>query len=1009
MPADPSAHQPPDQPSRAPIDGRRFGRRTFLVGGLATGAVAVGRPLRWTTAAGGRQRPVRAPTTRTVTGRRPTSEAGAPATADQATTDYLLPSAVYGGELQYFRMTPSAVPARLALCQQAAYTVIQSYVPWNVHESVPGQLDFTGRTHPILLNDHHLDPLQVTDPVTNISSGGLDGRLGIACNTNLEAFLTECQQHGFSVILRPGPFISDEWRNGGIPDWFLESAPDDTFVYGPDGTPLTPGAPFGAPPKVAALLGGMSEFYFPAPSYRSPIYLAAARAWLTGFARFVRPWLATNGGPVVAVQVDDETCYYYNFAPFQVDYNPHAVAAFRAATGFEPPTTWPAPGPDVRALRPAFAWQRFKAQVIGEFLGTLAADLRAAGVDVPITHEIELQLSPPAHLTDDARAVLLNPELYPGANGPEAIPLIELTANAVRAAQRNRVTVWSAETQAGQPLLYTLLLGEGIIGALQFDYTEGVADAAVTSTGQLGRALRLAGSRLTGARRRADVAIVWDNHLTAAPYGSTRWGFTTDVRAVIEEHLPALATVLIRGGYAFDLLDVHAATPEDYRQYRTIFLPAADILPSAAQHALVDAVTAGARLVCWSRPPSLDEDLSPCTVLADACFGVPTAELRPADPQLVDILGHQVPCYLGVQTFAIRPEDRVDVVATVDGVPCGYRRAVGSGTAVLLGTWPAAGSVPGRGGAVLEEEPVPAALQGPASLAAGLAGTAAAATAPVVGPALDPVGAALAVTLEGDLLDLARALTTRWFGPAAAAQVPRTAPAGPVQTLLVYYQTEQRRGGEYIAGGALAYFNGDHVVGLLRVNTAETATPVQAIAYRPADAAHAAAVAALADVTPSVRTSDPRVQARVLDGPVGSTPSACATVIAANRWDADAHTVLTTTVAERVVRLPTSGSLTIPAGTGLVLPIGYDLGGGVTVVQATVQLLDTSVGAAQASVDVLAPAGGELVTSLPAAVDAVTVDGSPVRFTTTVVPGLSAPAVVVVVPAGQHTVRYTWQ
>ncbi len=1023
MTKDTQAQGRPGEPLHAGEDPHVLDRRRFLASTLAVGAVAVTRPLwagraapsgairhpdsRTTTRPAGPDHPTRAPAGQPTAAALDPAPLGS-ATLDDATTGYLLPTPVYGGELQYFRMTPSAVPARLAVCQQAACTVIQTYVPWNVHESVPGRFDFTGRTHPILVNDHHLDPFQVTDPVTNISTGGLDGRLGIECNTNLQAFLQECQRDGFSVILRPGPFISDEWRNGGIPDWFLESAPSDAFVFGPDGTPLTPGAPFGAPPKVAALLGGMSEFYFPAPSYRSPVYLAAARRWLQGFAAFVRPWLATNGGPVVAVQVDDETCYYYNFAPFEVDYNPAMVAAFRTITGYDPPTTWPEPGPDVTALRPAFEWQRFKGRVIGEFLGTLAADLRDAGVDVPITHEIELQLSPPADITADARHVLVNPELYPGSNGPEAIPLIELTANAVRAAQRNRITVWSAETQAGQPLLYTLLLGEGIVGALQFDYTEGVADSAVTGTAQLGRALRLAGRRLTGATRRADVAIVWDNDLTAAPYQSQRWGFATDVRAVIEEHLPALATALIRGGYGFDLLDVHAATAEDYQGYRTIFLPAADIVPSAAQQHLVDAVAAGVRLVCWSAPPTLDDDLSPCTTLADACFGVPLGAFRPADPQTVDVLGHSIPCYLGVQTFDVRPTDHVDVVATVDGLPCGYRRRVGSGEAILLGTWPAAGSVPGRGGAVLEEQSVPAQLQQPATIAAGAVDGLAPVVAPLASTALAPATAAVAVAFEGDLRALAQALVTTWFGPEAATHVPTTAPAGPVETLIIYYQTEQRRGGEYIAGGSLAYFDGDHVVGMLRVNTAETAPPFEAIPFRPADAAHCAAIAALAGVAPTIATTDRRVQARVLDGPpTPGAPLPTATVVACNRWSSAVDTVLTTVVGGRTVRLPTTGVLSIPSGTGLVLPVGYDLGGGVTVTQATTQLLDAAVGTSSVDLAVLAPGGGEVVVSLPGPLAQAEVDGRPQATRTVPTPGLPH-TVAVDVPAGEHTVVLRW-
>src|SRR5947208_2297852 len=124
-----------------------------------------------------------------------------------------LPSAVFGGELQYFRMSPSAIPARLALCREAAFTVVQTYVPWNVHEFIPGQLDFEGKTEPVLPDDH-LDEYQDQAPDDELQSGGVRGRAGLLCNTDLFGFLTQCRKLGLAVILRPGPFISDEWRNG---------------------------------------------------------------------------------------------------------------------------------------------------------------------------------------------------------------------------------------------------------------------------------------------------------------------------------------------------------------------------------------------------------------------------------------------------------------------------------------------------------------------------------------------------------------------------------------------------------------------------------------------------------------------------------------------------------------------------------------------------------------------------------------------------------------------------
>ena len=883
-----------------------------------------------------------------------------PQTLDPANGLVALDSAVFGGECQYFRMSASAVPARLALCREAAFTVVQTYVPWNVHEWLPGRLDFEGRTHPVLPDDH-LDEYQEQTPDEELQSGGIGGRAGILCNTDLAGFLTECRKLGLSVILRPGPFISDEWRNGGLPDWFLNEAPPDMYMYGPDGTPLTPGAPNGSYPE-SNLTGGQTLFYFPSPSYASAHYLAGARRWLQAFAAFLRPWLVTNGGPVIALQVDDETCFFYRFGPFEVDYNPATLKGFRRATGLSAPRAWPRAGGNVSKLRPALAWQAFKGDQVGRYLGVLRDDLRAAGMDVPINHEIELSLAPPADIADDAASVLVNPEFYPGGSGPEVMPLIELTAGAVRAAQRHTLNVWGAEMES-DILKFNLLIGEGIIGGIPFNYTDGVGDGDVVSRGRLGRTLRTAGGLLTRSRRRADVAIVWDNSLTRAPYESQRWGFRGDVRRTIEQHVPALAALLLRAGLAFDLLDVEAAAPEDYdpSRYPTIFLVAADILPRAAQRNLVEYVRRGGRLVCWPAPPALDERLEPCTTLADACYPERRCAFHQEDAQEVEILGHPATTWRGVQTYSLSPSARV--IATRDGLACGYERRLGRGHALLLGTWLAADCVPGRAGAILESQQLPSGTSEAAALAA------------------------------------ARTMASRRLGGGAAPLVPNLLPGGPARELLVYDYANERRGGEVISGGALAYWDGQNVVGLVELNTTTSGRGLTRIPYHPLEPAHVRAVTALAAVQPHVAVSDRRVQARLLT----ARPSGTATVMAANRWDREVRVVLETEVDGRRFRLPSRGSLSLPAGTGLLVPIGYELGRGVRLVQATAQLTGFTMAGRRAILELWAPAGGEAVVKLPSPPASARLDGRSVA-----IERRGRGIVRVRIPSGDHRLSLSW-
>jgi hypothetical protein len=575
---------------------------------------------------------------------------------------------------------------------------------------------------------------------------------------------------------------------------------------------------------------------------------------------------------------------------------------------------------------------------------------------------MELILGPPADLADDGRATLLNPELYPGGSGPEVIPLIELTAQAARAAQRNQLNVWSAE-QDTDVLLSYLLIGEGIIGGIPFDYTDGVADSDVADRRRLGNALRTAGGLLTHARRRADVAVIWDNSLTRAPFDSQQWGFLTDVRRAIEQHVPALATLLLRSGLGFDLLDVEAARAADFDPsvYPTVFLAATDILPRAAQQVLVAYVRRGGRLVCWPAPPTLDEHLAPCAVLADTCYPERPLTLYPDDAQQIRLLGTTVTVWRGVQTYAL--SHHAVPVATRDGQACGYSRRLGKGEALLLGTWLAADCVPGRAGSILEQQ----------QLSSGTSSTAVAAAA--------------------------RAMIAKRLGTRAAALVSDSQPGGDPQELLVYEYGNERRGGDVISGGALGYWDGQNVVGMVEVNTTESGRAAAQIPYHPIEPAHIRAVRSLAATTPHVTVSDQRVQARLLTAPTPGT----ATVVAANRWDTDARVVLRVRLDGRRIRLPSTGSLSLPAGTAVLMPIGYELGHGAAIVSASVQLTGASVSPNDLTLELWTPAGGAVILELPEPPSSATLDGKPLQTRQR-----GRHNVQVTIPAGDHALTLDW-
>src|ERR1700728_4361791 len=88
-------------------------------------------------------------------------------------------------------------------------------------------------------------------------------------NRDVAEFVREAQQEGLYVILRPGPYACAEWEFGGFPAWLLK---DPSMVV----------------------------------RSTNQQFLAAARAWLLRLGQEVAPLQIGRGGPIIAVQVENE-------------------------------------------------------------------------------------------------------------------------------------------------------------------------------------------------------------------------------------------------------------------------------------------------------------------------------------------------------------------------------------------------------------------------------------------------------------------------------------------------------------------------------------------------------------------------------------------------------------------------------------------------------------------------------------------------------------------------------
>ncbi|ELS58723.1 beta-galactosidase [Streptomyces viridochromogenes] len=95
-----------------------------------------------------------------------------------------------------------------------------------------------------------------------------EGRIRFDGDRDLRRFAELCARHGLDFIPRVGPWSHAEVRNGGLPDWLLAR----------DCTPRTD----------------------------DPAYLEPVRTWFTAIAEQLRGLDRGHGGPIIAIQIENE-------------------------------------------------------------------------------------------------------------------------------------------------------------------------------------------------------------------------------------------------------------------------------------------------------------------------------------------------------------------------------------------------------------------------------------------------------------------------------------------------------------------------------------------------------------------------------------------------------------------------------------------------------------------------------------------------------------------------------
>ncbi len=259
------------------------------------------------------------------------------------------------GTFHYWRVNPALWADILDNIKAMGFGMVETYIPWGLHEIERGKFEF-GEKEP---------------------------------SKNLEKFIQQVHQAGLKLVVRPGPHINAELTCFGYPP---------RIVYDPAIVAKEASGAFSVHDAYPKAFGN--------PSYASKKLYEETALWFDALAPILERNLYPNG-PIVALQVDNETGYYFRTGAYLMDYGDDSIRWYRTflekrygtikvlnevyGSHHESFATIEAPrcfeGEKLKDLPYYLDWSRYKEWQINECLRIIGNMWRERGVDgIPFFH-----------------------------------------------------------------------------------------------------------------------------------------------------------------------------------------------------------------------------------------------------------------------------------------------------------------------------------------------------------------------------------------------------------------------------------------------------------------------------------------------------------------------------------------------------------------------------------------------------------------------------------------------
>lgn len=549
---------------------------------------------------------------------------------------------LYGGALHYWRLDRDRWERILDQVVQLGFTMVSIYIPWEAHEISRGVFDF-GQQNP---------------------------------RTDIDAFLTLCEQRDLHIVVRPGPQINSEMTWFGYPKRILE---DERFrARNANGAPevLTQ-----VPKPIPALSYAVDEFY------------DEVALWYDAICPIIAKHAVNNGGGIVAAQVDNEMAFFFGINAYSGDFSeaslkwyrsflldkygtPQAVAKAYGVdliedfNNFQPPRRFDRS--DRKSIPWYTDWSEYREHYLIKSMGRLAAMMRNRGLDqIALFHNYPHPLGPggaASGFTCPFNLPKLEEELdfvgFDIYSRKHLYKHIKTVASYVVGSSRFPYIpefiagVWAWYLHPGdasdEEFVTKAALMQGIKGFSRYMLAERDKwmfspirrDGSIRPMSNMHKTMNriLKQIDFNTFHRRSDVLLLanreydrleasnvlvsfpgdfletpsgfseYPNRMTVA---EENFGFDTVVSKEKSDYFNTFNSSLHDSGVGYVLSDTDL-DPKRWNRYAALVLVTEDWLDDKTQHALAEYVLKGGVLVIGPKVPGLGHDMEPCTTLADS-------------------------------------------------------------------------------------------------------------------------------------------------------------------------------------------------------------------------------------------------------------------------------------------------------------------------------------------------------------------------------------------------------